>query len=142
MGCFRLISIRHTKEIKKYNNDFNWKRSTLLPYYREGYVCFSRNKDYSYEELKKLFIYGNDDEQIGAISVIAECFPNELYQSMCDDSCYIPVKRINYLLDYVIPNYLPLILPKEQLVDYNFSDAFFDDIWVRILAEIKLRLNR
>lgn len=56
------------------------KQSVILPYYCECYVCFSLNKDFSFEELINLFLQSYDDEMIGAISVIAESYPYELYK--------------------------------------------------------------
>lgn len=112
MNNFKLISISNSRELNKYINDSCWNCSVLLPYYQERYACFSYNKDYSFEVLIDLFLYGNDSDQIGAISLIAEKFPYELYKFISDDKKYIPLNKLKFLLNIVIPSYLPLILPK------------------------------
>ena len=109
----------------------------LLPCYRERCVCFCNNEDLSFEELTKTFIQGNDDEQIGAISIIAEDYPFELYRFICNQKDNFSPEKLRFILDFVIPSYLPLILPKEQLINYEFDKEFSNDIWVNILMEIR-----
>lgn len=140
MADFKMISIRDFKKESKYIHDSSWKRSVLLPCFREDYTCFCRNKDYSFDELNWLFFHGNDSDQIGAISVIAEQFPYELYEFIKDSNHYIPSKHSKFLLQFVIPDYLPLILPKDKLTIYVFSETYSDDIWVNILAAMRTRM--
>lgn len=137
MAKFKLVNIFDEKKIDKYNSNCFWKQCVLLPYYRERYICFSHNEDFSFEELTKTFLQGNDDEQIGAISIIAERYPCELYRWIYNQRDYFPPKKLRFIFDFVVPSYLPLILPKEQLIDYEFNKEFSNDIWVNILVEIR-----
>lgn len=137
MAKFKLVNIFDEKKIEKYNNSCFWKQCDLIPYFREGYVCFSYNEDYSFEELTRIFLQGNDDEQIGAISSIAEKYPTELYRLICDQKDYFSPKKLNFVFNFVVPSYLPLALPKERLIDYEFNKQFSTDIWVKILVKIR-----
>ena len=65
----------------------------------------------------------------------------ELYKFLGDRNHQMPSKKLKFLLDYVIPSYLPLILPNEKLENYNFNKNFSNDIWVNILTVIRSRLN-
>ena len=140
MKNFVLVNIRDEKKLKKYQKDRSLKQSVILPYYCEGYACFSSNKDYSFEELINLFLQGSDDEEIGAISIIAESYPRELYNLICDHSDYFPLKKLKFIFEFVVPSYLPLILPKERLIDYKFNEKYLNDTWVNILVVIRERL--
>lgn len=140
MRKFKLVNSRDEKKIAKYNGNGSWKQSILLPYYREGYICFSCNKDYSFEELINMFFHGNDDEQIGALSIIAESYPRDLYKLICNHSGCFPPRKLKFIFDFVVPSYLPLILPKERLMDYKFNEEFLNDIWVNILVAIRSHL--
>lgn len=137
MKNFVLVNIRDEKELKKYQKDRSFKESVILPYYGEGYICFSSRNNYSFEELTKMFLQGNEDEQIGAISIIAERHPCELYRFICNQSSCFSPKKLRFIFDFVVPSYLPLILPKERLIDYEFAQEFSNDIWVNILVEIR-----
>lgn len=141
MNNFVLIDISDETKLNKYSNDPHWNRSALLPYYQERYVCFSYGENRSFEFLIDLFLHGNDSDQIGAVSLIAERFPEELYVFLRDSENYIPHNKLKFLSDIVVPSYLPLFLPREKLMSYDFQKCFSDDIWVRILSEIKLRLG-
>lgn len=142
MRCFKLVNIRDEKKIKKYQKNHSFKQSDILPYYGEGYICFSSCENYSFEALIKMFLQGNEDEQIGAISIIAESYPCELYKSICNYSDYYTHKKLKFIFDFVVPSYLPLILPKERLMNYEFDDEFSNDIWVNILVAIRSRLKK
>ncbi len=137
MRSFVLVNIRDEKKIKKYQKDCFFKQSVILPYYREGYICFSSCKKYSFEELVKMFLQGNESEQIGAISIIAESYPCELYRLICSRRDSFSLEKLRFIYDFVVPSYLPLILPKERLFDYEFDKNFSNDIWVNILIEIR-----
>ena len=134
---FVLVNIRDEKEIKKYQKDQSFEQSVILPYYSEGYICFSSRQNYSFEELTEMFFQGDEDEQIGAISIISERYSCELYRLICNQSdCFSP-KKLRFIFDFVVPSYLPLILPKERLMDYEFAQEFLSDIWVNILVKIR-----
>lgn len=93
MKRFILINVRDIKKIIKYNNDCLWKRSNILPYYKDEYMCFSRNENYSFDELINLFLGSTDEEEIGSISVIAENFPYELYMFVYENRNHVPKKK-------------------------------------------------
>lgn len=133
MNYFILVSIRD-EEAKKYYEDSSLKQIPILPHYREGYLCFSAAIDYSFHELISFFSLGNDSERIGSISIIAENFPDELYKFICCEKEHISDKLLKFLLYSVIPDYLPFILPKDRMLDYEFSDNLSNDIWVKILG--------
>ena len=137
MKHFVLVNIRDEKKIKKYQKNRSFKQSVILPYYGEGYSCFSSCKNYSFEELIKIFLEGDEDEQIGAVSIIAESHPCELYRLICNQRDGIPLEKLRFIFDFVIPSYLPLILPKERLIDYKFENEYSNDVWVNILLEIR-----
>lgn len=137
MKNFVLVNIRDERKIKKHQKDDSLKPSVILPYFCEGYACFSSNKAYSFDELIHLFLHGNEDEIIGAISIIAERYPHELYKHICHHAdCFAP-EKLKFLFDYVVPSYLPLLLPKERLPNYVFDEEFTSDIWVNILVAIR-----
>ncbi len=138
---FLLISIRNERKIKKYNNR-NFKKVNILPCYSEEYVCFSLSKEYSFEELITLFLYGNSEEQIGAVSIIAQDYDYELYEFICAHGEIFGVKKLKYLLEYVVPDFLPLSLPKERLAGYRFDEEYSNCVWVKILTEIRLQINK
>ena len=133
MKNFKLISIYDEKSLNKYNSDSRWKESDLLPRFSERTVCFSCNREFSFEELIELFLHGNGAEEIGSISIIAEHFPQELYHLICDRKNMFHSKKLRFLLEEVAPSYLPLVLPAERLMDYEFKEEFLNDIWVDIL---------
>lgn len=137
MSKFKLVNICDKKKIGKYSSNGFWKQSVLLPCYREKYICFSCNEDLSFEELIQTFIHGNDEEQIGAMSIIAERYPCELYRLICSQRNYLSQQKLRFIFDVVVPSYLPLILPKERLIDYEFDKELSNDIWVNILVEIR-----
>ena len=137
MAKFKLVNACDEKKIDKYSNSCFWKQCVLLPCYRERYVCFCNNEDLSFEELTKTFIQGNDDEQIGAMSIIAERYSCELHRLICSRRDYFSPQKLRFIFDFVVPSYLPLILPKERLIDYEFDKKFSNDVWVNILAEIR-----
>ncbi len=141
MNYFELIGTGDGTKLNKYSNDPHWNRSALLPSYQERYVCFSYGGNRSFEFLIDLFLHGNDSNQIGAVSFIAERFPDRLYDFLRDSRNNIPRNKLKFLSDAVIPSYLPLFLPREKLMSYDFQESFSDDIWSRILSEIKLRLG-
>jgi len=87
-----------------------------------------------------MFLQDNDNEQIGAISIIAERYPYELYRFIRDNRDCFPLQKLRFILDFVVPSYLPLIIPKEQLLCYEFSKEYSNDIWVNILSEIRTLL--
>lgn len=137
MAKFKLVNICDEKKIRKYSSNGFWKQCVLLPCYQERYICFSSNEDLSFEELTLTFIHGNNDEQIGAMSIIAERYPCELHRLICSQKdCFSP-KKLRFIFDFVVPSYLPLILPKERLIDYEFDKDFSDDTWVNILVELR-----
>lgn len=140
MGNFILVNIRDDKAVRKRQKDYSLIQSVILPYYCEGYVCFSLNKNYSWEELIYLFLNGDEDEEIGSISIIAEKFPCELYKFICNHADCFTNKKLKFVLDYVVPSYLPIILSKEQLLDYKFKNEHLSNIWVKILTVIKNHL--
>lgn len=140
MKQFVLVSIRD-KKIKSYYEESSLKQIPILPLYREGYVCFSSGIDYSFHELINFFMLGNDSERIGSISIIAENFPDELYEFICCEKEHISDKLLKFLLNSVIPGYLPFILPKDRVLDYEFSDNLSNDIWVKILGITRSILN-
>ena len=142
MGNFVVINIRDEKEIKKCRENPFFKQSVILPHYVEGYVCYSSScKNYSFEELIKMFFQGNEDEQIGAVSIVAENYPCELYQFICHQKNKIPYEKLRFIFDCVIPGYLPLVLPKEGLMDYKFNSEFSNNTWVKMLEEIRVLLK-
>ena len=140
MKNFIVINLHDERKINKYLIDNSFKQIDILPYFCEGYVCFSLNKEFSFDELIILFLKGTDDEQIGSISVIAEKHPYELYDYICKYSDTIPLNKIKYIYEYVIPDYLPLYLPKDRLKNYEFGEDCSDDIWVKILRFINTQL--
>ncbi len=142
MEKFKLVNICDEKAFGKYNSNCYWKKSVLLPCYREGYICFSCNENYSFEELIKIFLHGNDDDQIGAISIISEKYPCELYKFICNQRDYFPPKKLKFLFELVVPSYLPLVLPQERLMNYEFNQELLNDIWVNILVEIRALLQK
>jgi len=141
MTKFKLVSFFDEKKIRKYSSSNSWKQCPLLPWYGERYVCFSRNEENSFEELVKTFLKGNSDERIGAISMIAERYPGELYQLICNQRDFFSLSKLRYIFYDVIPSYLPLYLPKERLMDYEFVGEFSNDIWVKILVELRTRMK-
>ena len=140
MKNFVLVNIRDEKNIKKYEKDCYFKQSVILPYYADGYLCFSSCNNYSFEELLKMFLKGDEDERIGAISIIAESYSCELYQLICNEKACLSLENLRFIFDFVIPSYLPLVLPKERLIDYEFDDEFSNNLWVKILLEIRALL--
>lgn len=112
-----------------------------MPYFREEYICFSCNRDYSFEELINLFLQDNDAEEIGAISVVAESYPYDLYKFISNNN-YLNYRKLKFIFDYVVPGYLPLVLPKERLMDYEFNEEFLDNTWVKILLVIRSYLRK
>lgn len=141
MKHFRLVSVYDEKKQHQYESDPCLKRSDLLPSF-ERTVCFSDNRDFSFEELMTLFLRNKKEDSIGAISVIAEHFPAELYRFICDNAENISPKTWRFLCEEVIPCYLPLVLPKERLMDYAFSEEYASDIWVAILTEVRSHLPK
>lgn len=140
MAKFKLVNICDEKKIDKYSSNCCWNQCVLLPCYQERYICFCNNENFSFEELIKIFIQGNDDEQIGSMSIIAKEYPCELHRLICSQRDYFSPKRLRFIFNFVIPSYLPLVLPKERLIDYEFDNEYSDDIWVNILAEIRTLL--
>lgn len=140
MKNFVLINIRDEKQLRKYQKDRYLRQSVLLPYYEEGYICFSSRENYSFEELTEMFLVGDEAEQIGSVSIIAEYYPDELYRFICDQRQNLPSKKVKFILDFVIPSYLPIALPKERLMDYELHQDMSDDIWVKILLVIRTLL--
>ena len=140
MKQFVIVSIFDDKKINKYHEDNMWKKSDLIPFF-DSEICFSRNKEFAFEDLIELFLHGDEDEQIGALSIIAENFSAELleYLNLKEDT--IPVERVKYLMNYVLPDYLPLYLSKEKLITYEFSENYKDDVWVKILYWLRKRLQ-
>lgn len=137
MGSFKLVRICDEKGMDQYTGNGSWKPCVLLPCYRERYACFCQSGDLSFEELIKMFFHGNDDDQIGAMSLIAENYPDELYQMICIEQSAFSHKSLKFIFEFVLPDYLPLFLPKEQLTDFEFDKEFSNDIWVRILKKIR-----
>ncbi len=142
MKKFVLINICENKKIREYTSDSNWKHIKLLPYYNDTYICFSINKDYSFAELMDMFIFGNTSEQIGSISIIAEKYPMDLYGNLLDNIHLFPRKQIEFLFNRVIGSYLPLIVPQNKLLEYDFGDNYSTDIWVNIFLLIKANLKK
>ena len=141
MPKFKLVDLCDEKKIGKYSSSGVWKSCVLLPYYRERYMCFCNSEDLSFEELTQIFIQGNDDNQIGAMSMIAERYPCELYQLICSRRNDFSPQKLRWIFDCVVPDYLPLVLPKERLMDYMFDKEFSNNIWVNILVEIRSLLK-
>lgn len=137
MGNFVLVNNRDEKKIKKYKKNCYFKQCDILPYYGDAYLCFSSCKEYSFEELIKMFLKGDEDEQIGAISIVAESYSCELYRLICNHRDNFPLEKLRFIFDFVVPSYLPLILPRERLIDYEFDKEFANDTWVNILVEIR-----
>ena len=141
MKNFVLVNIRDEKELKKYQKNHSFRQNIILPYYNEGYVCFSSRETYSFEELITLFLNGDTDEQIGAISIIAKHYPSELYQIISEQSNLFSLKKIKFIFDYVAPSYLPIVLPQEQLNNYEFDNEYAKDVWVNILMMLRSLLS-
>lgn len=137
MKNFVLVNIRDERQLTKYIKNRFLKQSVILPYYSDAYMCFSSGENYSFKELMKMFLQGDEDEQIGAFSIIAEKYPCELYKLICNQIDFFSPQKLRFILNIVIPSYLPLILPKERLMDYEFAQEFSNDIWVKILLEIR-----
>lgn len=128
-------------KLKKCQKDISLKQIVILPYFREEYICFSCNRDYSFEELINLFLQDDDAEEIGAISVIAESYPYDLYKFISNNN-YLNYRKLKFIFDYVVPGYLPLVLPRERLMDYEFNEEFLDNTWVKILLVIRSYLRK
>ena len=141
MKNFVLVNIRDEKQIKKYQKSRSFHQSVILPYYNEGYVCFSSLETYSFEELITLFLNGDTDEEIGAISIIAKHYPGELYQIISEQSNLFSLKEIKFLFNYVVPSYLPIVLPPELLSSYVFEGENAKDVWVNILMQLRSLLS-
>lgn len=140
MKSFALVNVRDEKKVKEYKKSPSFKQSEILPCYSEGYICFSSRKDYSFEELMKMFLQGDEDERIGAISIIAERFPHDLYDFIRDNNHYIPSQQVKFLVESVASSYLPLVLSANELTTYIFDEDYSDDIWVKILTALQSRL--
>lgn len=140
MKEFILIHARNEKKLKLYQADPKWRQSPILPSFSEGYICFSANKDFTFEELLNLFLCGNTDEKIGAISLIAEEFPHHLYERIHNHLDLFSPNKLQFLINDVAPQYLPLILPEEKRSTYEFGKEFSDDVWVKIWNELKTYL--
>ena len=141
MARFKLVDLCDEKKIGKYSGGGVWKACALLPCYRERYMCFCSCENLSFEELTEIFIQGRDDDQIGAMSLIAERYPCELYQWICSRRNDFSPQKLRWIFDHVVPDYLPLALPKEQLMEYTFDKEFSNDIWVNIFTEIRSLLK-
>lgn len=137
MKSFVIVSMFAERKIDKYLADSAWRPSTILPDFGERDTCFAANREFSFEELIGLFLHGCEDERIGALSMIAEKHPAELYQFILHHKNEIPKRRIRFLLNYAVRKYLPLLLRQEQLMDYVFPEEYKEDIWVKMLMEIR-----
>lgn len=137
MSEFVLINITNCKKIDRYQNDMGWNKVFILPYYADVYVCFSRLEMYGFEQLMQIFMGGNDDEQIGSISLIAEYYPSELYQYLTVHGDTVSKRKKYFLMEKVIPDYLPIYLPSNKLHSFNFNPEEMKNIWVRILQVLK-----
>lgn len=142
MKEFILIIAHDEKKLKLYQANSDWRQSAILPSFSEGYVCFSAKKDFTFEELLDLFLRGNTNEEIGAISLIAEEFPRHLYERIHDHIDLFSPKKLHFLINDVIPQYLPLILPEKEWSVYEFGKEFSDDVWVKIWNEIRGYLQK
>ena len=134
---FKLVNIRDTKKISEYLQNDLWIQSPLIPYYREAYICFSLDKAYSFEELKFLFQFGRESERIGAISLIAEQFPEHLCEYIHAEKCDFSAQQIQFIIERVVPDYLPLMIPKDKIMEYTFDGIYAEDIWVKMLSNFR-----
>ena len=130
MNVFRLVELCDERALRKCAGDPALRPSPLLPCYRDTYACFARGRDLPFDELIGRFLGDEEDEAIGAISLIAERYPQELYAFVRDGGEYLPPEKRRFLWERVIPGYLPLILPPERLRDYAFGAEYADDVWV------------
>lgn len=140
MKNFVLVNIRDEIKLKKYQENRSVNQIDILPYYGEGYACFSSRKEHSFEELIRMFLKGDEDEQIGAISVISKKYPTDLYKYLSDNLDSLPSRSIKFLLYRVVNSYLPLVIPEDDLLGYDFGDNCSNDIWVNIFLLIRADL--
>lgn len=140
MHNFDIINIRDTKQLLKYTNDPSWRKISLIPLYSEGYCCFASNREFNFDELIDLFLHGSESDRIGSISLISEHFSSEFRNFVCDNNNYIPRNKVEYLINNVVPSFLPLLLPKDKIIDYVFDETYSDDHWVQTLQGLKKRL--
>lgn len=135
MKNFLLLDIRDIKKNIQYMDNPLWKLVKLSPYYSEMCTCYSRNCNYTFSELIHFFLEGSESERIGAISIISECYPDELYKFICDN--VIPKNKMKYLFDVILPYNLPIVVPKDKMMDYNFDKEYLENIWVKIFLAVK-----
>lgn len=140
MKQFEMVNICNTYKVYKYERSNEWIKSEIIPYYRERYACYALRKEYDFNELITLYLERNGAVQVGAISVIAEKFALELYGFICKKGKDIPRRKIKFLYEYVVPDYLPIILPRCILLQYDFTQTYPNDIWVKIYEKIKTYL--
>lgn len=137
MKYFILNNISNQNKIKRLEQNKSLTLSYLLPKYNERYICYRLNIEFSFEKLMSLFINGNDDEVIGSMSYIAEVYSYELYNYLLINLDSINTRKIIFIYENVIQNYLPVFVPLDKLNTYYFDNSFQDDIWVKILLLIR-----
>lgn len=114
------------------------KNSPIIPCYADRYLCFSVKKTFSFDELIRLFFDSEiEDDQIGAISLIAENYPDELYEFILHNDEIVPLPKKEFLLQKVVYYNLPLLLPKESFLNYNFEKDYSNDVWVKMLKTLR-----
>lgn len=114
-----------------------WHEIELIPVYRDLYWCLMRDCNYSFDELSEWFSGKNKDDKIGAISIIAKDYPQKLYELISINGSRIGKKEAKFLLESVVPDFLPIILPREKLIEYDFKGEYKQDIWVKIFEKLK-----
>lgn len=136
-SCFSIVNISNVGEVERYNTDEEWVKSPLLPQYGELFVCFRKDGTYDYNTLLNLFLFDDSTQEIGAISLIAEYYSEDLLDSLSKDN-RITEEKAMFLLNNVIPFYLPLVIPPAGIERYIFSTDYQDNTWVKILEATKL----
>lgn len=141
MNNFVILNIHNDKLINKYTNNPTWKRIYIIPFYSDAYCCFARDREFYFDELVDLFLYGNESDQIGSISLISKYFSKEFREFVCDSNNFIPMNKVKYIINNVVPSFLPLVLPKDKIVEYVFDKKYSSDDWVQILQGLKNNYN-
>lgn len=119
-----------------YPNENHWFEFEMLPYYSEIYWGVSDMSASTFEELWFDFLEGNDNARIGSISIIAKVFPIELYTKLILDHKNLDKNHRSFLIKNVVPDYLPLLIDRNKVRDFNFPSKYNDDIWIRILKTL------
>ncbi|MGB7594053.1 MAG: hypothetical protein WBL80_00630, partial [Erysipelotrichaceae bacterium] len=73
---------------------------------------------------------------IGSMSIIAKVFPIELYNRIIQDHKNLVKKHRSFLVKNVVPDFLPLLIDRDKVKDFNFPSNYNEDIWVMILKTL------